>query len=383
MIKKVERADGTRWQVYGRRDGKKVYVGTFDRQRDAEDADEDYRAKRRAIARGELPPETQRRLLVDAAATWLLELDKTGSRSTDNYRWFMKALILPALGGLPIDKLRKVAVNQWRDDCVHHYAATTINSALGCLSSAFGWFVEKEWISVNPCRGVKQLKVDARSYNWIRTVPEIERLLSACDGDQRDIVAVAIGTGMRIDEILHLQWDDVDLDRRLLTVQRGRKGVPKTGIRWVPILDSVLPVLRARSLRRVGARLVFPSRTGRVRGKPHVGVAFKAALGRAGLDPSVRFHDLRHTFASHWVMNGGDIFRLAKALGHKSVIVTERTYAHLAPTAWQQDYQRVSFHVPAEPAKVLRFASGRRAGDVLDPTVQVTVIPGSAPGHTP
>lgn len=86
-------------------------------------------------------------------------------------------------------------------------------------------------------------------------------------------------------------------------------------------------------------------------------VPYKAALVRAELDRKIRFHDLRHTFASHWVMNGGDIFRLSKALGHKSVLITQRTYAHLAPEAWTQDYQRVAFHLPV-PATVLRFVRG-------------------------
>jgi integrase len=54
----------------------------------------------------------------------------------------------------------------------------------------------------------------------------------------------------------------------------------------------------------------------------------------------ITFHDLRHTFASHWVMAGGDIFRLQKILGHKSVAMTMR-YAHLAPDAYAADHQRL------------------------------------------
>ena len=57
----------------------------------------------------------------------------------------------------------------------------------------------------------------------------------------------------------------------------------------------------------------------------------------------IRFHELRHTFASHWVMNGGDIFKLQKILGHKSIQMPQR-YAHLAPDAFSTDYAR--FGVP-------------------------------------
>jgi hypothetical protein len=61
--------------------------------------------------------------------------------------------------------------------------------------------------------------------------------------------------------------------------------------------------------------------------------------------PYIRFHDLRHTFASHWVMTGGSIFKLQKVLGHKSVQMTMR-YAHLAPDAFVEDYGRLAATAP-------------------------------------
>jgi hypothetical protein len=71
-----------------------------------------------------------------------------------------------------------------------------------------------------------------------------------------------------------------------------------------------------RVLQRDGATLVFPARkVNRVR----------SPTARGGLSKKMRFHDMRHTFASHWVLGDGDIFRLSKILGHSSVIVTEKT----------------------------------------------------------
>jgi len=84
--------------------------------------------------------------------------------------------------------------------------------------------------------------------------------------------------------------------------------------------------------------LVFPGEKGKPRTKPGVREPFKQAVARVGLPSSLRFHDLRHTFASHWVLDGGDIFRLSKILGHSSVVVTQKTYAHLIPDAWEQDF---------------------------------------------
>lgn len=359
MLRRIERGEGTRWQAYGRRNGKKVYIGTYASKKEATHHEADFRVTQEKIERGDLPPEIlSTRTLQEAVDAWLADLLKRNARCEETYRWSMKALILPRIGSKALVWFTKRRVIEWRDSFGTEYAATTINAALGCLSAAFGEFVDRDWIAANPCTGVAKLEVKDRSYGWIKTVPEIERLLRACNPHTRDMVAFAIGTGTRIDEMLHLQWDDVDLERRLLTIQRGRKGTPKRGMRHVPILDSVLPVLQARALKRDGNALVFPAvPSGRVRTKQTVTKSFKRSLKRAELDTSTRWHDLRHTFASHWVLNGGDIFRLSKILGHSSVLITQRTYAHLAPEAWSQDYHRIAFRLPSE-GKVVAFKNG-------------------------
>ena len=362
MIKRIERADGPRFQVYLKRDGRKEYVGTYGSKREAQAAEEDDRVTARKIARGELPPELDlKRTLAQAAKEWLEALKSAKSRSHRPYSEFMLYQVLPALGPVPIAKLTKDSIRRWRDETTKRYAPTSVNAALGCLSSACAWFVESQWLAVNPCHGVDQAQVIDRAYNWIKTRGELERLLGVCPDELRDMIAVAVGTAIRIDELLHLQWDDIDLAGRLICVQRGRQGPPKNGrIRHVPILDAVLPVLQRRALRRGGSVLVFPGRRGAVRAQTPVTTAFKAALRRAGMDTAVRWHDLRHTAASWWVLSGGDIFRLSKLMGHRDVKVTQRTYAHLAPEVWQQDYGRVSFRCPSEPAQVYEFRRGAR-----------------------
>jgi integrase len=363
----VDRDGGPAFQVYGRRNKKQVYVSTHGTKKEAEAAERRFQVDTDKIAAGELAPEYDTKLtLTDALGRWLKALDASEARSRRAYGEFVKYQIESQIGSSLVAGMRKTHVVRWRDGLLAEYSATTINSALGCLSSACSWFVEQGWIPANPCHGVKPLEMKAHAYNWIRTRGELERLLGYCADELRDMIAVAVGTGMRIDELLHLQWDDVDLENRLITVQRGRQGLPKGGrIRHVPILDSVLPLLQKRALRRAGCVLVFPGKDGAVRAKSPVQVAFKQALKRAGLDTALRFHDLRHTCASWWVLAGGDIFRLSRVLGHADVRVTQKVYAHLAPEAWEQDYGRITFHVPDEPGKVYeiaRDASGKLAG---------------------
>ena len=78
--------------------------------------------------------------------------------------------------------------------------------------------------------------------------------------------------------------------------------------------------------------------------------------GRGKMRPYITFHGLRHTFASHWVLHGGDIFRLQKILGHKSIDLTMR-YAHLAPEAFAEDFGRLGSCAPASEAEILEFPS--------------------------
>lgn len=351
MITTITRADGTkRHQVYVKESGRKVYVGTYDSPKLAQQAEEDRRVTRRRIERGELPPEVDlKRTLKAAGDAWLKSLELQKSRSHSSYSDHFRLYITPVLGGVPVIQLSKGQVMRWRDGLTAKLAPKTVNVVLGCLSSSFRYFVDCGWAEANPCHGIKRLEVPDGVYTWIRTREEITKLLVACPRGVREIVAVALGTGMRLDEVLHLHWADVDVERRLIAVHRGRQGTVKSGkARWIPILNAMLPMFRELALQRGGAELVFPGEKNKPRSKPGVQYPFKQAAERAGLPKALRFHDLRHTFASHWVLDGGDIFRLSRILGHSSVVVTQKFYAHLAPTAWEQDYHRVTFHLPAE-----------------------------------
>jgi integrase len=366
-IKRIQRADGTRYQVYGRRDGEKIYVGTFDSQRAAKEADEDFRTTQRKIERGELPPAVdQKRTFGDAVTLWLEALEKGGSRSHDEYSGRVELYLRPTFGGMPLIAMNRSDIIAWRDRLAERVANGTVNTVMGTLSACLAWCVDRRWVEHNACHGVKRLKTDSRVFPWLDSTDAITRLLAECPPHIRTIVAVLVGTGMRLDEALHLRWDDVDLEHRLLTVHRGRRGTTKSGkARRVPIFDSVLVVLKEMKLARGTSSLLWPGGYRRLRGRrpdralsqAAVRDPFKAAALRAGLPKELRVHDLRHTFASLFLVDGGDIFKLSRILGHHSVAITERTYAHLKPTAYAEDYGRVRFSMPSDSTPVLKLAT--------------------------
>jgi len=140
----------------------------------------------------------------------------------------------------------------------------------------------------------------------------------------RLLVLIAVTTGMRVSEIFGLGWSDVMYNEGLLAVRTKLKGGK---MRYVPMLPEVASELR-RFPAVIGEDRIFPPKAGASSGRQRVEGSFEDLLERAEIK-NFRFHDLRHTFASWFMMNGGDLYELAKILGHSNVKMTER-YAKLA-----------------------------------------------------
>ena len=82
----------------------------------------------------------------------------------------------------------------------------TINTLFAALSAAFNYFIEQGWCSENPLKFIKSLEVAERPFVWLQSAGEVQKLLAACNENIRTLVAVLVGTGMRLDEALHLMW---------------------------------------------------------------------------------------------------------------------------------------------------------------------------------
>lgn len=139
----------------------------------------------------------------------------------------------------------------------------------------------------------------------------------------RMLVLIAVGTGMRSAEIFRLRWSDVMHSEGLLAV---RSKLKKGKMRYVP-----MPSELAAEIRKYPAVIdedrVLPPEPGATSGRQRVEGSFEDLLTRAKIQ-DFRFHDLRHTFASWYMMKGGDLYELAKILGHSNIKMTER-YAKL------------------------------------------------------
>ncbi len=140
----------------------------------------------------------------------------------------------------------------------------------------------------------------------------------------RLLVLAALTTGMRISEIFALSWSDVLYEESLMAVRSKLKG---GRFRYVPLTPELASEFRSFPI-VLGEGRVFPPKRGAKGERRRVEGSFETLLDLAKIT-DFRFHDLRHTFASWYMMNGGDLYELAKILGHSNIKMTER-YAKLA-----------------------------------------------------
>jgi integrase len=222
----------------------------------------------------------------------------------------------------------------------HPVTPATLNRELCCLKNMLRKAVDWGYLASNPAGDVKQSRESPPEFDYL-TEDEIDRLLEGCGSPQlRAIVTVAVHTGMRRGEIFGLQWRDVAFDKGengLITVRKPKND----DTRYIPMNQAVREALSGYPKRIVAGKLcpwVFSGATG----SPLTDVkkGFANALRRAGIERHIRFHDLRHTFASHLVMKGVDQRAVAKLGGWRDIQMVMR-YAHLAPAHLQAAVDRL------------------------------------------
>lgn len=199
----------------------------------------------------------------------------------------------------------------------------TRNRHLAYLSSMFN--KGKEWglLTDNPALGIKLLKENGARTRFLDQV-EIQSLLTVSGKEFQPVLITVLHTGMRKGEIRKLEWSDVDFHTKVITIRESKSGRS----RIIPIDNTLYKTLVNLPSRFKGG-LVFPS--SHKEGRPYFDFKshFKFTVEEAKIE-NFRFHDLRHTFASHLVMNGVDLLVVKELLGHQSLTMTEK-YAHLAP----------------------------------------------------
>ncbi len=204
---------------------------------------------------------------------------------------------------------------------------STVVRYMAALSHVFTIAVKEwGWAESNPFQQVSKPKQPRGRVRFLDD-DERGRLLEACKNSKNPSLYIAVvlslSTGARKMEIMGLRWKQVDLKRRVITLEETKNGERRA----LPLTGLALKLMKKRSkIRHLGADLVFPGNNSK---KP---IALRAPWEKALEDAEVgdfRWHDLRHSAASYLAMNGATSGEIAEVLGHKTLQMVKR-YAHLS-----------------------------------------------------
>jgi integrase len=282
---------------------------------------------------------------------WLAGYVKTNCQlcTQDGYQNIVEHHLIPALGQVQLKHLHPQAIQSYYGKAVEKLSARTVHKHHRLLSQALKYAVRQGYLGRNPCE-----LVDPPSWKGkpMRTLipAEVEALFDeAKDSYFYPVYYSAVSTGLRQGELLGLRWRDVDLDFLSISVSQvlyKRRGIcqfkePKTAhsrrrVAMTPKLALFLREYHAereRLYRELGKELtldclVFAYPDGRPLDPSVLSHEFARLAKQAGLE-RVRFHDLRHTFASLMLLRGAKPKVISEALGHASVAFTMDTYSHI------------------------------------------------------
>ncbi len=241
-----------------------------------------------------------------------------GCTLKDNkYRLSRTLALVERMGNPRVSEFNALAWARYRQSRLKDVTAHTINHEQRYLSAVFAELIRLgAWHGENPLANVRQIKTDQTELSFL-TLPQIQELLEGCRKSMNThtypVALVCVATGCR--------WDEAEsLERK--AVYGGKAHFHRTKNRQsrsVPIPPDVEALVLKLGMPGNG-RLFMSCRA-----------AFRGAYERCGFNtPGQLTHILRHSFASHYMMAGGDILGLQRILGHASITMTMR-YAHMSP----------------------------------------------------
>lgn len=161
------------------------------------------------------------------------------------------------------------------------------------------------------------------------------------------VIYVAIYTGMRVGEILALEWSDIDFDKRTISITKTYNdrihqiGATKTpsSVRTIKVNDKVLDVLL--QLKQRNTRKYIFSTAGKIISPQPVNRALHRALKTIAIDKNFHFHCLRHSHVAYLLANDVDLYAISKRLGHKDMTITAKTYAYLLEDKREKEENKI------------------------------------------
>ena len=291
--------------------------------------------------------------LAEHLKNWLQGYVKTNcsQRTLDGYQAIIEGHLIPNLGHHQLKQLNQQMIQAYYGQACEKLSSRTVHHQHRVLSQALKYAVRQGYLGRNPCQLVDPPSPKGKAMRTMTQSEATGLLITAAGSYYYPVIYTAVSSGLRQAELLGLRWRDIDIASPSISVNRvlyKRRGIcqfnePKTPhsrrkVDMTPKLAEFLGKFRLereRLCHQLGKTttlddLVFSNVEGEPLNPSSLSREFARIVKRAGLR-NVRFHDLRHTFASLTLQRGVAPKVISEALGHASVAFTMDTYSHILP----------------------------------------------------
>ncbi len=293
------------------------------------------------IARGEpikeKPEKTiQVPLFSEFAVKWLNLYVRANIKPSEasNRKSILMSSLIPFFGKKKLDQISSVSIEEYKMSLLNRrLSPKTINNYISILSKCLKTAVE--WDELGAIPKIKQMKVPPQKFDYL-SIEESELILRTAQGQWRDMILLALRTGLRFGEIAGLKWDNIDYEQKMLTVietmARNMESTPKNNKpRSIPLTSDVIEMLQARERT---SKYVFCDKNGKPLQNYYCARRLREVCDQAGIR-YVSWHKLRHTFASRLGENNQSVMVVKELLGHADIKTTMR-YVHTNTAVMRQ-----------------------------------------------
>jgi len=256
------------------------------------------------------------------ADMYINDYAKANKRSWKCDRYRIEASMKPFFGQYELQSVTPLVIERYRAGRLDKgISRSSINREITIMKRMFNLAIDWSLTDSNPFVKVKLFSEKDTQKERILEAEEEGRLFMASPSYLKPILRMALHTGMRRGEIFNLRWRQVDLEKREIAVLQTKSGKN----RIIPLNEILRVELAGLKNRQDKGEFVFANPK---TGLPYTEVkkSFKGACKKAGIE-DLRFHDLRHTFATRLIRAGVDIITVKELLGHYSIRMTQR-YTH-------------------------------------------------------
>ncbi len=272
----------------------------------------------------------------DYSWNWFETYAKSNNKESEvsNKEIALRKYLVPFFGNTRIDKISAMQIEEYKAKMIKTSALSnkTINNTLTIFIKSLN--SAKDWGEITRVPKVKKLKVAPHRIDFL-TEEEISILLNSASGIWRDVILVALKTGMRRGELLALSWEDINWEKSQIVVSKSmnNKIITSTKSNRIRYIQMTSDVYASLLRRKKSKGFVFADDLENHFSIRRLNDGLDQVCRKAGFR-KITPHILRHTFASQLAMKGAPIQAIQGLLGHSDIQTTMR-YAHLSKSIYQ------------------------------------------------